>query len=115
MLYWYLVWPERLSDQTGRAIAARARLTVIQTNHHFKLATTTLCPQHLATSSPMPGSDTLQRHLSMAGQVCRLSAAIRREKGRHEQILMPWIPADLGRFFGFRWRRKVFPQDTMLM
>src|SRR6267142_2137955 len=49
MLYWYLVWPERLSDQTGKAIAARARLTVIQTNHHFKLATTTLCPQHLAT------------------------------------------------------------------
>jgi hypothetical protein len=80
-------------DVTGKAIAAQARFTVMQTNHHSGS-----CPPPSAYGIPTPsslvmsGSDTLQRQSSITSQVSRVSAARKRSRRKSKASLRFPVP-----------------------
>jgi len=83
-------------DVTGKAIAAQARFTVMQTNHHSGSCTPPSAYGIRPPSSPvMSGSDTLQRQSSMTSQVSRVSAARKRSRRKSKASLRLPVPISM--------------------
>jgi len=81
-------------DVTGKAIAAQARLTVMQTNHQSSPRPPPSAYDTRPPSSPVTsGSISLQRQPSRASQVSRVSAARKRSKRKSKASLR--LPASI--------------------
>ena len=82
-------------DVTGKAIAAQARLTVMQTNHHSGSRPQLSVYDTRPPSSPVTsGSDAPQRPPSIASHVSRVTAAHKRSRHKSKANLRLPAPAN---------------------